>query len=163
MFDRNLRQQRQMKRKHCMFKDRAKDDSGVFFGNWSWVTKKNWYIKFIKFRTYRMWKMIGGGRISYAIFAIAMMWSTFIFFLYSNSSASCLAEMERLRMAVERKDRFVELLRDQNDDLKEKVSRLQQEKRKDVEKRSVQEKMYLVREVRLFQPSMNNNKTSKDR
>ena len=66
-------------------------------------------------------------------------------------------------MAVERKDRFVELLRDQNDDLKEKVSRLQQENRKDVVKRGVQEKMYLVREVRLFQPSMNNNKTSKDK
>lgn len=64
--------------------------------------------------------MIGGGRISYIIFVIAMMWSTFIFILYSNSSASCLAEMERLRMAVERKDRFVELLRDQNDDLKKK-------------------------------------------
>lgn len=66
-------------------------------------------------------------------------------------------------MAVERKDRFVELLRDQNDDLKEKVSRLQQEKQKDVVERSVQEKMYLVREVRLFQPSMSNNATSKDR
>lgn len=66
-------------------------------------------------------------------------------------------------MAVERKDRFVELLRDQNDDLKEKVFRLQQEKQKDVVERSVQEKMYLVREVRLFQPSMSNNATSKDR
>lgn len=66
-------------------------------------------------------------------------------------------------MAVERKDRFVELLRDQNDDLKEKVSRLQQEKQKDVVERSVQEKMYLVREVRLFQPSMSNNATLKDR
>jgi len=107
--------------------------------------------------------MIGGARFSYAIFAIAMMWSTFIFFLYSNNSASCLAEMERLRMAVERKDRFVELLRDQNDDLKEKVFRLQQEKQKDVVERSVQEKMYLVKEVRLFQPSMSNNATLKDR
>lgn len=66
-------------------------------------------------------------------------------------------------MAVERKDRFVELLRDQNDDLKEKVFRLQQEKQKDVVERSVQEKMYLVREVRLFQPSMSNNATLKDR
>lgn len=66
-------------------------------------------------------------------------------------------------MAVERKDRFVELLRDQNDDLKEKVFRLQQEKQKDVVERSVQEKMYLVKEVRLFQPSMSNNATSKDR
>lgn len=64
--------------------------------------------------------------------------------------------MERLRMAVERKDRFVELLRDQNDNLKEKVAKLQQEKRKDVVQRSVQEKMYVVREVRLFQPSNNN-------
>lgn len=107
--------------------------------------------------------MIGGGRISYIIFVIAMMWSTFIFILYSNSSASCLAEMERLRMAVERKDRFVELLRDQNDGLKKKVSRLQQEKRKDAVERSVQEKMYLVREVRLFQPNMNNDTTLKDR
>lgn len=66
-------------------------------------------------------------------------------------------------MAVERKERFVELLRDQNDDLKEKVSRLQQEKRKDVVERSLQEKMYLVREVRLFQPNMKNNTTLKDR
>ena len=66
-------------------------------------------------------------------------------------------------MAVERKDRFVELLRDQNDALKEKVSRLQQEKRKDVVERSVQEKMYLVREVRLLQPNMNNDTTLKDR
>lgn len=163
MFDRNLRQQRQMKSKDCMFKERAKDNGEVLFRNLSWITNKNWYITFIKFRKYRKWKMVGGGRISYAIFAIAMMWSTFIFFLYSNSSASCLAEMERLRMAVERKDRFVELLRDQNDYLKEKVSRLQQEKRKDVVERSVQEKMYLVREVRLFQPNMNNDTTLKDR
>lgn len=66
-------------------------------------------------------------------------------------------------MAVERKDRFVELLRDQNDDLKKKVSRLQQEKRKDAVERSVQEKMYLVREVHLFQPNMNNDTTLKDR
>lgn len=66
-------------------------------------------------------------------------------------------------MAVERKGRFVELLRDQNDDLKKKVSRLQQEKRKDAVERSVQEKMYLVREVRLFQPNMNNDTTLKDR
>ena len=66
-------------------------------------------------------------------------------------------------MAVERKDRFVELLRDQNDGLKKKVSRLQQEKRKDAVERSVQEKMYLVREVHLFQPNMNNDTTLKDR
>lgn len=106
--------------------------------------------------------MVGGVRLNYAIFAIAMIWSTIILFLYSSNSASCLAEIERLRMAVERKDRFVELLRDQNDNLKEKVSRLQQEKQ-DVVERSVQEKMYLVREVRLLQPSVNNNLTSKER
>ena len=107
--------------------------------------------------------MVGGVRLNYTIFAIAMIWSTIILFLYSSNSASCLAEIERLRMAVERKDRFVELLRDQNDNLKEKVSRLQQEKREDVVERSVQEKMYLVREVRLLQPSVNNNLTSKER
>lgn len=105
--------------------------------------------------------MVGGVRVNYAILAIAMIWSTIILFLYSSNSASCLAEIERLRMAVERKDRFVELLRDQNDDLKEKVSRLQQEKRMDVIERNVQEKLYLVREVRL--PSVNNNLTSKER
>ncbi|KAL9957749.1 hypothetical protein ACROYT_G034685 [Oculina patagonica] len=64
--------------------------------------------------------------------------------------------MERLRMSVERKDRFVELLRDKNDELKEKVSKLQEEKLlKDEVDRSAQEKLYLVRamEVRLLQPS----------
>lgn len=100
--------------------------------------------------------MVRRGQINYVIFALALMWSTFIFFLYLSSSASCLAEMERLRMAVERKDRFVELLRDQNDELKEKVSKLKAEKRKDLVKRSVQEKMYLVKEVRLYKPSNNN-------
>lgn len=59
-------------------------------------------------------------------------------------------------MAVERKDRFVELLRDQNDELKEKVSKLDTEKRKDVVERSAQEKMYLVKEVHVYQPSNNN-------
>lgn len=165
MFDRNLRHQRQMKSKDCMFKERAKGKSGDHFGNLSWVTNRQELLHYIHqvSNVYWMWKMIGGGRISYVIFVIAMMWSTFIFILYSNSSASCLAENERLRMAVERKDRFVELLRDQNDDLKKKVSRLQQEKRKDAVERSVQEKMYLVREVRLFQPNMNNDTTLKDR
>lgn len=148
----------------CLRKERNTKEE-ITLETWAELqTGKNCYIVFIKFRrTYRMWKMIGGGRISYIIFVIAMMWSTFIFILYSNSSASCLAEMERLRMAVERKGRFVELLRDQNDDLKKKVSRLQQEKRKDAVERSVQEKMYLVREVRLFQPNMNNDTTLKDR
>ena len=99
--------------------------------------------------------MIGSGRISHVIFAIAMLWSMLIFFLYSSSSATCLAEIERLRMAVERKDRFLELLRDQNDDLKEKVSKLEEEKRKGVVERSAQEKMYLVREVHMYQTSNN--------
>ena len=154
-----------MKSKNFLFKERAKHNRKVYFGNLSRATNKNWYIIiFSKFRTYILnVKMIGAGtRVSYVIFAIAMMWSTFIFFLYSSNSASCLAEMERLRMAVERKERFVELLRDQNDDLKEKLSRLQQEKQKDVVERGVQEKMYLVREVHMFQPSLNNNTTLKD-
>ena len=58
-------------------------------------------------------------------------------------------------MAVERKDRFLKLLRDQNDDLNEKVSKLQEEKRKGVAERSAQEKMYLVREVHRYQTSNN--------
>ena len=58
-------------------------------------------------------------------------------------------------MAVERKDRFLKLLRDQNDDLKEKVSKLLEEKRKGVAERSAQKKMYLVREVHMYQTSNN--------
>lgn len=85
--------------------------------------------------------MLRSGRVNYAIFAVAVVWSMFIFFLYTNSSASCLAEIERLKMAVERKDRFLELLRDQNDDLKEKVSKLQKELRKDGVEKSAREKM----------------------
>lgn len=85
--------------------------------------------------------MLRSGRVNYAIFAVAVMWSMFIFFLYTNSSASCLAEIERLKMAVERKDRFLELLRDQNDDLKEKVSKLQKELRKDGVEKSAREKI----------------------
>lgn len=94
-------------------------------------------------------------RVNCVIFAIAAVWSMFIFVLYSNSSASCLAEMERLRMTVERKDRFVELLRDKNDELKEKVSKLEDEKRVNMVDRSTQDKLYLVRarEVRLLQTS----------
>lgn len=69
--------------------------------------------------------MVSTSRFNYAILGIATMWSVLIFILYSNSSASCSAETERLKMAVDRKDRFLELLRDQNDELKGKVSKLQ--------------------------------------
>lgn len=100
-------------------------------------------------------KMPRRGRINCVILAVTVVWSMFIFLLYWNSSASCLAEMERLRMAVERKDRFVELLRDKNDELKEKVSKLEEEKRVNLVDRSTQDKLYLVRarEVRLLQPN----------
>lgn len=97
-----------------------------------------------KYRLRRLRKMVGGGRINYAMLAIAILWSMFIFYMYSTSSAACLAEMERLRMAVDRKDRFLELVRDQNDYLKEKISKLQEELKK-----STQEKMWLVREIRV--------------
>lgn len=82
--------------------------------------------------------MTGSGRVNYGILVIAVMWSVFIYIMYANSLSSCLDESMRLRMAVERKDRFVELLRDQNDDLKAKLSIKLQEKmlRKDKAKRN---------------------------
>ena len=82
--------------------------------------------------------MTGSGRVLYGILVIAVMWSVFIYIMYANSLSSCLDESMRLRMAVERKDRFVELLRDQNDDLKAKLSIKLQEKmlRKDKAKRN---------------------------
>lgn len=51
-------------------------------------------------------------------------------------------------MAVERKDRFVELLRDQNDNLKEKLLRLQETSRK--EDRTRERRVYLVKELPLL-------------
>ena len=51
-------------------------------------------------------------------------------------------------MAVERKDRFVELLRDQNDDLKAKISKLQEALRTDEFEKSARERMFLVKELR---------------
>ena len=51
-------------------------------------------------------------------------------------------------MAVERKDRFVELLRDQNDNLKEKLLRLQDTSRK--EDRTRESRVYLVKELPLL-------------
>ena len=51
-------------------------------------------------------------------------------------------------MAVERKDRFVELLRDQNDNLKEKLLRLQDTSRK--EDRTRKSRVYLVKELPLL-------------
>lgn len=94
--------------------------------------------------------MAGITRVNYGILAVAIMWSMFIFFMYSSSLSSCLDESVRLRMAVERKDRFVELLRDQNDDLKEKLSKLQETLRKpDGVEKSAHERMYLVKELPL--------------
>lgn len=86
-----------------------------------------------------------GHQFSYAILGIATLWSVLIFILYSNSSASFLAETERLKMAVERKDRFLELLRDQNDELKEKLSKLQEEIRKNDAGKSAQENLYHIK------------------
>ena len=51
-------------------------------------------------------------------------------------------------MAVERKDRFVELLRDQNDNLKEKLLRLQETSRK--EDRTRESRVYLVKQLPLL-------------
>ena len=51
-------------------------------------------------------------------------------------------------MAVERKDRFVELLRDQNDNLKEKLLRLQETSSK--EDRTHDSRVYLVKELPLL-------------
>lgn len=85
------------------------------------------------------------GRVNIGILVIAAMWSIFMYFMYSNSLASCLEESVRLRMAVERKDRFMELLRDQNEDLKAKISKLQ-----DGFEKSTQERMFLVKELRFF-------------
>ena len=87
--------------------------------------------------------MAGCGRVNIGILAIAATWSIFMYFMYSNSLASCLEESVKLRMAVERKDRFVELLRDQNEDLKKKISKLQ-----DGFGKSAQERMFLVKELR---------------
>ena len=51
-------------------------------------------------------------------------------------------------MAVERKDRFVELLRDQNDNLKGKLLRLQETSRK--EDRTRESRVYLVKQLPLL-------------
>lgn len=89
-----------------------------------------------------------GGRLNIGIFAIAFIWSVFVFALYLNDVSSCLKESSKLRMAVERKDRFVELLRDQNDNLKEKLLRLQETSRKD--DRIRESRVYLVKELPLL-------------
>lgn len=89
--------------------------------------------------------MVSTSRFNYAILGIATMWSVLIFILYSNSSASCSAETERLKMAVDRKDRFLELLRDQNDELKGKVSKLQEELQKYEAEKSAQENLYRIK------------------
>ena len=89
--------------------------------------------------------MVSTSRFNYAILGIATVWSALIFILYSNSSASCSAETERLKMAVDRKDRFLELLRDQNDELKGKVSKLQDELQKYEAEKSAQENLYRIK------------------
>lgn len=91
------------------------------------------------------YNMVSTSRFNYAILGIATMWSVLIFILYSNSSASCSAETERLKMAVDRKDRFLELLRDQNDELKGKVSKLQEELQKYEAEKSAQENLYRIK------------------
>lgn len=91
------------------------------------------------------YNMVSTSRFNYAILGIATMWSVLIFILYSNSSASCSAETERLKMAVDRKDRFLELLRDQNDELKGKVSKLQDELQKYEAEKSAQENLYRIK------------------
>lgn len=90
------------------------------------------------------YNMVSTSRFNYAILGIATVWSVLIFILYSNSSASCSAETERLKMAVDRKDRFLELLRDQNDELKGKVSKLQEELQKYEAEKSAQENLYRI-------------------
>ena len=89
-----------------------------------------------------------GGRVNIGIFAMAFIWSVFVFVLYLNDVSSCLKESNKLRMAVERKDRFVELLRDQNDNLKEKLLRLQETSRK--EDRTRESRVYLVKQLPLL-------------
>ena len=89
-----------------------------------------------------------GGRVNIGIFAMAFIWSVFVFVLYLNDVSSCLKESNKLRMAVERKDRFVELLRDQNDNLKGKLLRLQETSRK--EDRTRESRVYLVKELPLL-------------
>lgn len=89
-----------------------------------------------------------GGRVNIGIFAMAFIWSVFVFVLYLNDVSLCLKESNKLRMAVERKDRFVELLRDQNDNLKEKLLRLQETSRKD--DRIREGRVYLVKELPLL-------------
>lgn len=91
------------------------------------------------------YNMVSTSRFNYAILGIATVWSVLIFILYSNSSASCSAETERLKMAVDRKDRFLELLRDQNDELKGKVSKLQEELQKYEAEKSAQENLYRIK------------------
>lgn len=55
----------------------------------------------------------------------------------------------RLRMAVERKDRFLELLRDQNDDLKAKISKLQGSLKTNIGDEKTHQRMFLVKELPL--------------
>jgi len=90
---------------------------------------------------------LGSGRVNYGILAIALVWSLFIYYVFSSSLSDCLDESVRLRMAVERKDRFLELLRDQNDDLKNKLSKLHEASKRDDEQKTGRERMFLVKEL----------------
>lgn len=91
--------------------------------------------------------MVNCGRLNTLITATAVVWSLVIYLMYSNSLSSCFDQSMRLRMAVERKDRFLELLRDQNDNLKAEILKLQKAVKTDGEDVKVHRRMFIVKEV----------------
>ena len=87
------------------------------------------------------------GRLNMVITATALVWSLVIYIMYSNSLSSCFNEAMRLQMAVERKDRLLELLRDQNDDLKAEVSKLQVTVKARSSEEKLRKKIFRVEDV----------------
>lgn len=86
--------------------------------------------------------------MSIAIVIVAMIWSLLIYVMYTSTLSSCMDESDSLRMAVERKDRFVELLRDQNDELKAQLSKLKKVLiRVEGLERNSRERMFLIKEL----------------
>lgn len=91
--------------------------------------------------------MVNWGRLNMFITATAVVWSLVVYLMYSNSLSSCFDESMRLRMAVERKDRFLELLRDQNDNLKAEILKLHETMKIGSEDVKVHKRMFMLKEM----------------
>ena len=81
------------------------------------------------------------------IIIVIVTWTVLSWYIYWSETSYCLAEVDRLKMAVERKDRFVELLRDHVDELKHNIASLTMKKNR-MQKQS-QEIVYVLKELRV--------------